>query len=112
MPDRPDTECRFRRTHALLIEMLRGVRLNLAEASVLSKDDPDVAHYVALLHKTRETLDLAVEASTARSRHDVVYALTEVIDAVERAMLVGAIWQLEDPQVERLIETMAQEEAP
>lgn len=112
MPVEHVTECRWSRTHALLIDMLGGVRLNLAEASVLSKDDPDVAQYVALLHRTQETLDLAVEASTARSRHDVVYAMTEVIETVERAMLMGAIWQLEDPQVERLIETMAQEEAP
>ncbi|MGB8385320.1 MAG: hypothetical protein WCG47_29450 [Dermatophilaceae bacterium] len=106
-----DIECRWSRTHALLIDMLGGVRLNLAEASVLSKDDPDVAHYVALLRQTRDSLELAVEALAVRSTHDVMHAMSEVIDAVERAMLVGAIWQLEDPQVERLIETMAQEEA-
>ena len=111
MPSPSDIECRWSRTHALLIDMLDGVRLNLAEASDLSKDDPDVAYYVALLHATRDSLDLAVEALTARSTHEVVSALSEVVDAVERAMLVGAIWQLEDPHVERLIETMAHEQA-
>jgi hypothetical protein len=112
MPNPSDIECRWSRTHTLLIDMLDGVRLNLAEASELSKDDPDLAHYVALLHATRDCLDLAVEALTARSTHEVVSAMTEVVEAVERAMLMGAIWQLKDPQVEHLIETMAQEEAP
>lgn len=111
MPNPSDIECRWSRTHDLLIDMLCGVRLNIAEAADLSKDDPDVAHYVTLLHETRDSLDLAMEALTARSIHDVMHALTEVIDAAERAMLVGAIWQLKDPQVERLIETLAQQEA-